>query len=132
MDAACEERIQPFYDALRDVDSRLDVGLNKAAYSEKLGDIRVVYDVAPADWDPHFVVSLGSAMRPNPPVPTGPRIPLGALPLSCEEGPCGWSPHDGLQLPIPHHDPLDKNATERRAAMASADVALVENAQRPL
>lgn len=44
VDAACVTRIRPLYDKLRDIDSRLNVGLVQAAYSEKLGDVRVVYD----------------------------------------------------------------------------------------
>src|SRR5688500_7971453 len=46
IDEACAARIKPFYDALRDLNSRLGVGLNKPAYSEKLGDISVVHDAA--------------------------------------------------------------------------------------
>ena len=40
----CPETVTSFVDSLRDLDSRLGVGLNFAAYSEKVGDAKVVYD----------------------------------------------------------------------------------------
>jgi hypothetical protein len=37
---------------------------------------------------------------------------LGVLPLSFEEGSGRRRPVDRLQLPVPHHDPLDHDPTE--------------------
>ena len=41
---ACVDSVGPFVEALQDLNSRLNVGLNQAAYSEKVGDVRVAYD----------------------------------------------------------------------------------------
>ena len=46
IDQDCVGRLQPLYDALRDLDSRLAVGLVRNDYGTRLGDIRVVYDDA--------------------------------------------------------------------------------------
>ena len=40
----CEEQLGPFLAAMTEVDSRLNVGLSLAEYSERLGDARVAYD----------------------------------------------------------------------------------------
>lgn len=40
----CSDRLTPFLDALQEIDSRLNVGLQYAEYGEKLGDARVKYD----------------------------------------------------------------------------------------
>jgi hypothetical protein len=42
--SACATVLGPFIDTLEDLDSRLSVGMNFAAYSEKVGDARVAYD----------------------------------------------------------------------------------------
>lgn len=46
VDEACGTRLRPLYDALRDVDARLDIGMNRAQYGEKLGDVSVAYNTA--------------------------------------------------------------------------------------
>ena len=46
LDQACADRIQPLYNAERDLDSRLNVGLVETDYSTRVGDVRVAYDAA--------------------------------------------------------------------------------------
>jgi hypothetical protein len=43
----CADAVAPFTEALTDLDSRLNVGLNFGAYSEKVADARVAYDRLP-------------------------------------------------------------------------------------
>lgn len=40
----CPDEMVEFVEALQDLDSRLNVGLNFQAYSERVGDARVAYD----------------------------------------------------------------------------------------
>lgn len=40
----CVEQLGDLHEALTDLDSRLSVGLNFSAYSDKVGDARVAYD----------------------------------------------------------------------------------------
>lgn len=40
----CIDEVGAFFDALFDLNSRLDVGLNFSAYSERVGDAKVAYD----------------------------------------------------------------------------------------
>jgi hypothetical protein len=44
VDQACADRIRPLYDAMSDLNSRLNVGLSKQDYATRVGDIQVVYD----------------------------------------------------------------------------------------
>ena len=46
---ACATIMSPLVDALRELDSRLGVGLSYARYGDELGDARVVYDRVDAD-----------------------------------------------------------------------------------
>jgi len=46
IDQDCADRIEPLYDVLKDLSSRLNVGLSKVQYAERLGDVRVEYDDA--------------------------------------------------------------------------------------
>jgi hypothetical protein len=41
--AECAELLQPLLDALEDLDARLNVGLNKSQYSDRVGDVSVAY-----------------------------------------------------------------------------------------
>jgi hypothetical protein len=40
----CQRQVEPIQDALHQLDGRLDVGLNNASYSERLGDVSVAYN----------------------------------------------------------------------------------------
>jgi hypothetical protein len=42
--SACESEIGDFIEALNDLGSRLDVGLNFQSYSDRVGDVRVAYN----------------------------------------------------------------------------------------
>jgi len=44
---ACKSSLQPFSDALTELDSRLSVGLNFSDYSDKVGAAKVAYDRLP-------------------------------------------------------------------------------------
>lgn len=44
VDQECADRIKPLYDKLHDLDGRMDVGLTRPDYNNRLGDIRVVYN----------------------------------------------------------------------------------------
>ncbi len=44
--AQCGNAFQPLLTALRELDSRLDIGLNYSEYNERVGDVKVVYDQA--------------------------------------------------------------------------------------
>lgn len=41
--AECAAKLQPLLDALQELDGRLDVGLTKVDYSERVGDVSVAY-----------------------------------------------------------------------------------------
>lgn len=58
--AACDRALGPLLKQLRELDSRLNVGLNYDEYTTEVGDIRVVYDsvVEQAD-DPTCLTSVG-------------------------------------------------------------------------
>jgi hypothetical protein len=45
----CEQQVAPIQDALQELDGRLDVGMNNAAYSERLGDVSVAYNKIDVD-----------------------------------------------------------------------------------
>lgn len=47
--AACEGQLGPFLRKLQELDSRLSVGLNYSEYTEKVADVKVVYDRIPFD-----------------------------------------------------------------------------------
>jgi hypothetical protein len=58
----CVEEAGDFFDALMDLDSRLDVGLNFADYSERVGDAKVAYDRIDVDeLDPRCIVIAAKA-----------------------------------------------------------------------
>lgn len=43
-DPSCRQQLEPLAEALSDLDSRLSVGMNFQAYSDRVGDVRVAYD----------------------------------------------------------------------------------------
>lgn len=47
--AKCESQLADFLSALRELDSRLDVGLTYVEYSAQVGDVNVAYDQIPFD-----------------------------------------------------------------------------------
>jgi hypothetical protein len=51
IDQSCPTRLKPLYDALREMDSRLSVGMGKADYTSRLGDVRVKYDAVTGEGD---------------------------------------------------------------------------------
>jgi hypothetical protein len=58
--AACDRALGPLLKQLRELDSRLDVGLNYDEYTTEVGDIRVVYDsVVEQAEDPACLTSVG-------------------------------------------------------------------------
>jgi hypothetical protein len=58
--AECVEELQGLLDELTDLNSRLGVGLNFSAYSERVGDVRVEYDrVDFEDLDPLCITEIG-------------------------------------------------------------------------
>lgn len=57
--AVCKRHAQPLMSALQTLDSRLDIGLTQSEYTDKVGDIQVVYDrVAP--WFKHLPTNEAS------------------------------------------------------------------------
>ena len=40
----CRAELEPFLEALQDIDARLDIGLNYDEYTDRVGDVSVAYD----------------------------------------------------------------------------------------